>query len=38
MNVNRTMPFELILSAAKCPAAALSLHFAPVIDFIEGDR
>lgn len=38
MTVNRMVPFELILSAAKCPEAALSLHFTPVIDFIRGDR
>ncbi len=38
MTVNQIVPFELILSAAKCPEAALSPHFAPVIDFIGVDR
>jgi len=38
MTLNRMVPFELIFSVAKSPAAALSPHFAPVIDFIGGDR
>ena len=38
MTVNQIVPIELILSAAKYPEAALSPHFAPVIDFNGVDR
>ena len=38
MTVNQIVSFELILAAAKCSEAALSPHFAPVIDFIGVDR